>query len=169
MKHVCLAMLTYAAAVVQAGSPLFVPDGETTLHVLPAVLVLSLFLWDGWQAVVWAGIVGLVSDGLRSTAIGSDMLCAVLLAGLIVHLHPRRREFSMLVNLPVSGGLVFVFLLVSRGLSAVLSRRTVVAGELLSDVAVDASHTLIAGLIGLLCFNAVVSLLPGRRRRALRS
>jgi len=165
MKHALLFLLTYLAAVLQAGGHFRSPGDGGPVAFLPLVLVLAVFLFNDWQAIVWAGVVGLASDCLKSDAIGVDMLCAVLLAGVALRMRRGKRANSPLVErFLFGGGLVFAFGLLSQALSVTVARETANAGVLLSLVIQQSAGTLTAGLVFVLCFNAVVPLLPRSRR-----
>jgi rod shape-determining protein MreD len=165
MKHVLLFILTYLAAVLQAGGHFQLPGDGGPVAFLPLVFVLAVFLFNDWRGIVWAGGGGLVSDCLKADAIGVDMLCAVLVAGVALRMRRGKRVNSpVIVNLLFAAGMVFAFGLLSQALSVTVARETANPGVLLSQVIHQTGGTLTAGLVFVLCFNAVVPLVSRNRR-----
>ena len=165
MKHGVLFLLTYLAAVLQAGGHFRLSGDAGPIAYLPLMFVLGMFLFNDWRAIVWAAFVGFISDCLKPDAVGVDMLCAVLVTGIALRMRRgRRANLPTVAKLLMAAGVVFAFQLLSATLSVAVARETADAVLLLSRVANQAAGTLTAGLVLWLCFNAIVPLLPRRRR-----
>jgi rod shape-determining protein MreD len=165
MKHGLLLIVTYLVAVLQASGHFRLHNDGGPVAFLPLVFVLAVFLFNDWRAVVWAAVMGLVSDCLKPGAVGIDMLCAVLVAGVALRLRRGKRSNPpLIVRMLFGGGMVFAFHLLSQALSVTAARETANAGVLLSQVATQTSGALVAGLVFVLGFNAVVPLVYRGRR-----
>jgi len=173
MKHLALGLLTYLAAALQAGAHFRLPAsmapsvsnqaaGEPLLF-LPLVVLLAAFEMSGSFAVLWAAMIGVISDALHPGPLGVDMLCAVLITGVILQVDRRYPDRSVVVNLLLAAGMAFLLQTASLGLRVVLQQQTVSADQLLTAGLRQTTAMMAVAAVCLLLWNAVRPLLPRRR------
>jgi rod shape-determining protein MreD len=80
MKHVVLAVLTYAALVLQVARSRYEFLGAASPDYLLIVAAAALVVARGWPAIVWAALAGLLSDCLTPDRLGPCMLAATATA-----------------------------------------------------------------------------------------
>jgi hypothetical protein len=108
MKHVILALLTYAIAVMQTSHPF----ATTSLNPMTCVAACALVILSHQPALVWLLVIGLVSDLTGSGLIGTTALTFVgvgfLFRAMVSNAHESplyvtagvALGFTVMVNLP---------------------------------------------------------------------
>lgn len=163
MKHLLLALAAYAAAVFQSGAWFRLPVGDAPVLFLPLVLMLAVFLLEGWPAVIWAAGIGLLSDALGSGPLGLHMLCTVFIGGIVLHVYRRDSRRSTAIDLLFAASMVFLLQMLSLSLSVAVEQRTVAPKMLFCTAAAQGLGSVAAGAVLLLLWNAVRPLVPRRR------
>lgn len=79
MKHIAFAGLLYSALVLQLEAGRWAV-GPFVPQFLWVIVVAAVFLYDGATAIVWAAIVGGLSDCLTPDRLGLDLILATLTA-----------------------------------------------------------------------------------------
>ncbi len=83
MKNFGLLILTYVALVLESS----VRTEIAVKGIAPSFLLLVVFaavlLIDGWPALIWAALAGLLSDCLQPGQLGIDMMCATVVAYVV--------------------------------------------------------------------------------------
>ena len=164
MKHLTLATLTYLAAVLQSSAEFRVPYSDVPLLFLPLVMIYAVFLLDGWVAVMWAAGIGLISDALKAGPLGVDMLCGVLVSGVVLQVYRRENVRSTSTNLQFAASMIFLFETLSLALGTAVAQRTVPPDRLFTVAALQSLGTIACGAIVLLLWNAVRPLVRSRQR-----
>lgn len=164
MKHFALAILTYIAAVLQAAAIFRLSDDTPAMLFLPIVFALALLICEGWQAIVWGAVIGLVSDALNAGPLGVHMLSAVLIAALSGHLKRDRKRHSSFRRAMWGIACCFLFLLTTAALDVTVAKQTVAAGPLLSYVLIQTGQCVIVALIGVFLWNGVAAFFPAMLR-----
>ena len=82
-RSLLLAVLTYAALLVDASGVVASSSSHFTPRLLPLMVIAALVLIDSWRAIVWAAVAGLLADALAPGPLGVEMLCATAIAWTI--------------------------------------------------------------------------------------
>jgi cell shape-determining protein MreD len=167
MKHLILLITTYLALATQAacGTALSIGDCRPPLMWLPVLLALSWF--TDARGLVWAALIGLLSDGLSSGRFGVEMLATTLTAAMLLSLRPEvevdvRSRWPRLVW---QFSLIATGLLLSQGLGCVLSEGQAMTLQTLTTLAGEAAYGL-ALCVGLSTFGALRPNSPARYHHA---
>ncbi|MCH8830206.1 MAG: hypothetical protein IID45_11575 [Planctomycetes bacterium] len=166
MKHVCLAITTYAALVLQTGWSARLTAGDILPVFLPLMIVVAIFGLKGPAALVWAAVIGLLGDCLTAEPLGIEMLCALsvtfvagrMLADRTVGSSsrlPSLRLFVLVTFLTVES-----MLIVSTAARVLLTGRTVSAASLLSATSASAAYSTLIALAVYLFAKLLARILP---------
>lgn len=97
MKHLTLAGLAYVALVVQASVVPAMASGALEPRFLWLAALGAVLLFDGAAGLVWAAVLGLLSDCLCPGPLGIDLTLAALSAALVQRLIPSESRRSFVV------------------------------------------------------------------------
>ena len=146
MNHLGLLAFTYVALVLDTCLRTPIAVGQATPHWLALVAVSAVLLIDGWPALFWAGLAGLLSDCLKPGTIGIDMFVATMVVFIVQRAMRGQRSHSV-------GSLMFLlfFMLFTFEFATTASRILVSPGEqsiveILLSVAGVAAYSTILGL-----------------------
>ena len=161
MTHLGMLLLTYAAVVCQTSFADAVSAWDIVPDFLALVVVVAAFSLRGASAVFWAAFAGLTADCLGSSHFGVNMLIAVALTYSVqscVGPDWRKSPFAQL-----SIGFVMIAALVAGSSAAqlLLSRQTVVVGDLLPDALKVSAYSSLFAIIVRSAWGAMRRFVPG--------
>ena len=142
MQHLLLALLTYLSLAAHAacGHNLAIGDCCPPLMWLPVVLAVTWF--DDVRGCLWGAMIGLLADGLSDGRFGVEMLAITLATLLMAALRPDDDVRSTIPWRVWQFGLLGSGLLLSRGLSSLLSDASAVTLASLLTVGGEAIYGL---------------------------
>ena len=121
MKYIGLALLTYAAIVLQIGARAGLSiDGVSPDFLLLALSLTICGLHDR-SAVVWAAVIGFFADCLATGPLGTTMFAAVTAVYLLRKLIPFRPGTSMRASTAICFLLTWVVRLASTAAAALIN------------------------------------------------
>lgn len=83
LRHLAFLMLTYACLTLQSGLATELAWGDWKPHLVAIPLAVSVLVFPGSQAVLWAAATGLWWDGLTASTLGENLLLGAGLASLL--------------------------------------------------------------------------------------
>lgn len=104
LKHVGLILLTYTALVLQSGASEMLMVGSIGPMFLPLVLLVVIFCVEGFSALLWGAVLGLLDDCMTPDRIGVGVICWTL-AVYLVQCRLRARPADSLLSV----GLCFFY------------------------------------------------------------
>lgn len=150
MKHLFLLFATYLALAVNVacGESLTVGDWRMPLMWLPIVLALQWF--GDWRGILWSACIGHFADGLSDGRLGLEMLATTLAAILALPLRPDDDVRSRWAWIVWQFSVIATGLILSQGLTTILSNGPAVTLNSLIRVAGEAALGLVlCGLFGI--------------------
>ena len=157
MKHIIILLLTYVAAVGQTSLRSELTIGAATPDFLWLVLVAIVLSIDGWPAIVWAALVGLLADCIAGGRLGSGMLAVLLVVGVAQTLQQTRSSRSALMVPLWLCFIVFATGLLSWLAQVLLAEQLVNNWTAVLQVLLSATYTSLLGLASIVCWCLVKS------------
>lgn len=160
MKHIGLAAVVYTSFVLQASvAPGMM--GSLSVHFLLCALVVASVSMDHWTVIVWAAVIGLLSDSLRPGTLGVDMLVATLIALSVQLTGVAGRRRGAAANAVLCLAIPLTALVSTAGLRAFATHASIEPFAIMTSEAGTAVITGACSFVLLMCGNAAGRLLFG--------
>lgn len=141
MKYIGLALLTYAAIVLQIGARAGLSIDGVSPDFLLLALSLTICVLRDRSAVVWAAVIGFLADCLVTGPLGIIMFAAVAAVYLLRILFPFRPESSIRASTAICFLLTWTVRLASTAAAALVSGTDIDGLSLLTITASIAVYT----------------------------
>lgn len=170
MKTLTITFLIYFALVLQVGWGERLAVGGIEPAFLPLMLAVVVFAYQGWQSILWAGVIGLLSDCIAAESLGIDMLSASLIAYIGDRMLSGRKRDPAAPSVNAGAFVLATFLIVqamllfSTGARMLQTGLTAHAGEWLSVTAATSAYTAAIAFAVLLASRAIGRFLPQTHR-----
>lgn len=162
MKHLGLVFLTYACCVLQTDFRHACAVGPVEPNFPMLALMIVALTVEGGPAVIWAALIGLLSDALTPGRLGIDMLGSVLAVLIALRWTARRCSASVLGQAGLGTVTVFMVLMLSTSLRSLLAEEPMQPGLLMLTSLATAAYTALLGVVLLFSLRLLKQLRPTR-------